>query len=272
MHHMTKLFFISLIFSAVVGAAENSPVVATVGNKTITLEEFNRRYEDVKRRAVNPPPKRLFLEDLVRYEMGIQEAEKRNLEKDPVIAERLREQLYTGLVEKDLSEKISAITISEDEMKDYYKSSPELRTSHILVEIKGSATPEERAAAMKRAKEIYSDVKKSKRPFEELVKLYSDDLATKKNGGDVGYQTRVSVVPAYYEAAVHLKMGQISEPTETPYGVHIIKLTAIHSYKDANKRQVRAAIYEKKKLAIFNEYFDKIKKNYKVSVNQDLLK
>jgi hypothetical protein len=96
MQHLIKFIGVSLLLSTTSMAAE-APVVAVVGNHTITLEEFNKRYDQVSKRALNPPPKKLFLEDLVRYEVGIQEAEKRQLEKDPLIAERLREQLYTGL-------------------------------------------------------------------------------------------------------------------------------------------------------------------------------
>ena len=252
-------------------AAADSPVVATVGSKQITLEDFNRRYDKVKEKAVNPPPKKVFLEDLIRYEVGLQEAQKRGLEKDPVIAERMREELYKGLIEKDLSEKINAITVSADEMKDYYKTNPELKTSHILIEVKPGANAQERAAAKKRAEDIYAEVKKSKQPFEKLVSLYTDDLATKKLGGDVGFQSRLTVVPSYYDAAIKLKVGAFSDVVETPYGFHIIKLTGKHLYTEADKRQLTGAVFERKRLVIFNDYFDKAKKRYKITVDAEAL-
>jgi peptidyl-prolyl cis-trans isomerase C/peptidyl-prolyl cis-trans isomerase D len=253
-------------------AAVESPVVATVGDKVITLDEFNKRYDQVTKRAMNPPPKRPFLEDLVRYELGVQEAQKRQLQNDPIIAERIREQLYTGLIEKDLGEKIAAIKIDEDEMRNYYKSNPEVKTAHILIEIKAGATAEERAVAKKRAEEINSEVHTSKRSFADLAKLYSDDLVTKNTGGETGYQTRLSVMPSYYETAIHLKPGQISNVVETPFGFHIIKLLDVHSYSAANKKVLRETVFEKKKVDLFNAYFAKLKKNYKISVNDDALK
>jgi parvulin-like peptidyl-prolyl isomerase len=272
MHLCARVLLCSVVISASVLALADSPVVATVGSKNITLDEFNRRYDEVKKRAVNPPPKKLFLEDLIRYEMGVQEAEKRELDKDPVVAERMREELYKSLVEKDLADKVAAIQVNENEMKDYYKENPELHTQHILIEVKQSATPEERAIAKKRAEEIYQDVKKSKKPFEDLVKLYSDDIATKSHGGDVGWQTRMTVYPTYYEAAMKLKSGQISNIVETPHGFHIIKMKGEHPYAEANKRMIREGVFEKKRLALFNDYFDKIRKHYKVTVNSDAIK
>src|ERR1700722_2936479 len=138
MHHVTQLlsaFGLTLLVSSGVLAAE-SPVVAVVGDRTITLDEINKRHDQVAKRALNPPPKKPFLEDLIRYEVGIQEAEKRKLQNDPLVAERIREQMYTGLVEKDLSDKISAIKVGDDEIKSYYAKNPEIKTSHILIEVK----------------------------------------------------------------------------------------------------------------------------------------
>ena len=68
-------FFSFLVISSQVFAQSGSQVVATVGSKKITLDEFNRKYKEVTAQVlVNPPSKKTFLEDLVRYEMGVQEA------------------------------------------------------------------------------------------------------------------------------------------------------------------------------------------------------
>ena len=271
MHHLTAILILALLFSTFAFAAE-SPVVATVGAKAITLDDFERRYEEVRKQAVNPPSKKAFLDDLIRYEMGIQEAEKRDLQRDPVIAERMRQELYKGLVERDLADKINAINITDEDLQEYYKTNPEIKTAHILVDIKQNATQAEREAARKRADEIYAEVKKSTRPFKDLVKLYTDDISTRDNGGDVGYQTRVTVYPTYYDAALKLKPGQVSGVVETPYGFHIIKSLDIHPFSKADRRQVKAGLFEKRKLALFNDYFDKLRKHYKVTVNSDSLK
>jgi parvulin-like peptidyl-prolyl isomerase len=157
-------------------------------------------------------------------------------------------------------------------MKSYYKNSPELKTAHILIEVKSNATPEERALARKRAEEINAEVHKSTRPFKDLVKLYSDDIVTKDTGGEVGYQNRLSVMPGYYDVAMKLKPGQISNVAETPFGFHIIKLIDIHTYANANRKMLHTAVFEKKKAALFNDYFDKLKRHYKITVNQDVIK
>lgn len=263
-----SLLLTLLIFSSVSFAQ----VVATVGNKKITKEEFTKKYEEVKSRAFNAPSKEDFLEDLIRFEMGVQEAEKKNIEKDPAVQERIRSEIYKGLLEKELSSDVAKIKIDDKEMQAFYKKNPEIRSSHILIEIKAGATRDERTAAEKRAKEIYEDVKKSKRPFEELVKLYSDDVVTKQIGGDVGWQTRMTLVPAYYDAIKSTAVDKIVGLIDTNYGFHIIKVTGRHSFEEADKRQIRAAAAEVDRRKLFDRYFEGLKKRYKVSVNKGALK
>ncbi|RYZ92062.1 MAG: hypothetical protein EOP06_05390 [Proteobacteria bacterium] len=264
--------FAALFLASPLALAQKGEVVATVGRKTITMEEFNKKYNDVKSQTMNPPSRSVFLEDLVRYEVGLQEAQKRNLDKDPQVMERIQQEIYKGLLEKDLGQKVQKIQVSDAEMKAWYKNNPEIRTSHILVEFKPGATSEQVAEAKKRAGEIYEEVKKSKRTFEELVKLYSDDPLSKQAGGDVGWQSRVTLVPNYYEAALSAKVGEVKGLIETPFGFHVIKVTGRHSFEDANKRQVRAAVFDEKRKQAFNEYFERLKKQYPIKVNTALVK
>jgi parvulin-like peptidyl-prolyl isomerase len=253
------------------GQSNKDETVAVVGSKKITLEEFNKKYDQVRSRAFNPPTKGQFLEDLIRYEIGLQEAEKRGLEKDPIVQDRMRQELYKALLEKELAQKVEKIAITDGEMAEYYKKNPEIRVSYILIEVKPGATAEQKAEAKKRANEIYDEVKKSKRPFEELVKLYSDDPYNKQTGGDAGWQGRVTLPPSVYETILGMKVGEIKGLVEVPFGFQILKVTGRRSYENASKSAIRTAVFDEKRKAIFNDYFDKIKKNYSVKTNSKLI-
>lgn len=267
-------WFLSILFLVTTSAfAQNAPqVVATVGTKKITLDEFNKKYKEVIGQVlINPPSKKVFLEDLVRYEVGVQEARKRGIEKDPAVQDRMNQELYKALLEKELGKKVQENTVSDAEMKSWYAKNPQLRLSDILVEVKPGATDAQRTEAKKRAEEIIAEVKKSKRPFEELVRLYSDDTTTKSLGGDVGWQSRTSLVPSYYEAANALKVGEISNLVETPFGFHIIKLTGRRSYEEAAKREIRMAVFDEKRKTVFDDFFAQVKKQYQINVNAKLV-
>ena len=262
---------ISLSFSA--HAQKGTDVVATVGTKKITLDEFNKKYQEILSQTLSgAPTKKVFLEDLVRYEMGIQEAKKKGIEKDPDFQERVNQEMYKVLLEKELGKKVQESQVSEEDMKTWYTKNPQIRVSSILVEVKPGATEGQRGEARKRAEEILKEVKGSKRSFEELVRLYSDDTTTKALGGDIGWQSRITLNPTFYEAAVKLKTNEITPAlVETPFGFHILKLTGRRSYEEATRREIRMAVFDEKRKQHFDQYFNGIKKNYSVSVNEKLL-
>lgn len=268
-----RIFIISLIlltFYSLQGHGQI--VVATVGKKQITLKEFKKKYSEVKKNTFNAPKPQVFLEDLIRYEMGLQEARRKKLDKDPVVKERFKQEMYKVLLEKQIGNEVSKIKVNEKEMRAYYKKNPEFRLSHILFEFKPGASKKQIDQAKKRGEEILKEVRKSKRPFEELVKLYTDDSVTKNTGGDIQYQSRVTIVPPVYEAALKMKVGDINGLIRTQYGFHIIKLTGKRNYQQANKRQIRAAVFDFKRKKVFDKYFSKLSKKYKVQRNRQALK
>lgn len=267
-------WILALTFAASVATAQKgSDIVATVGSKKITLDEFNKKYKEVTAQVLtNVPSKKVFLEDLIRYEIGLQEAKKKNLDKDPIVVDRMNQEMYKGLLEKELGEKVQATQVSEAEMKAYYANNPQIRVSDILIEVKPGSSAAQKEEAKKRALEINAEVQKSKRPFEELVRLYSDDITTKNLGGDVGWQSRISLVPAYYDAAMKLKLNQITpEIVETAFGFHIFKLTGKRTFEEASKREIRMAVFDEKRKVLFNQYFETLKKQYPVNANPKLV-
>jgi parvulin-like peptidyl-prolyl isomerase len=63
--------------------------------------------------------------------------------------------------------------------------------------------------------------------FGQLARQYSSDAATKDKGGDLGWQSPKSLVPEFENAALALQPGQVtSQPVQTPFGYHVIKLVA----------------------------------------------
>lgn len=268
----TAFFCLALIaFGWIIPNISSAQVIAKAGSSEITLKDFQDKLSDIRKKSINPPTPEQFLEDLIRYEIGLQEAKKRNLENDPAVRQSINEELYKGLVERAIGEKVHNIKVNEKEMRAFYKSNPELRLSHILIEVKPNATPQEKALAEKRAKEIYAEVQKSRRPFDDLVKLYTDDTFTKNTGGDMGYQTKVTLPPTVYQALSRMKMNQIYGLVETQYGFHIIKLTGKRSYEQASKEQIRTAVFDEKRKKVFDEFFNSLKSKYKIETNKSLL-
>lgn len=95
----------------------------------------------------------------------------------------------------------------------------QLRASHVLLRTEGKKEEEVRVKA--------EDVLKQARAgadFAQLAKKYSDDEASRDQGGDLDYFARGKMVPQFEDAAFKLEKGQISDLVKTQYGFHIIKI------------------------------------------------
>ena len=60
--------------------------------------------------------------------------------------------------------------------------------------------------------------------FTELVKEYSIDDETKKEGGELGWFAIDKLTPEFNAAIYGLGIGEVSEPTESEYGIHLLKV------------------------------------------------
>ena len=60
--------------------------------------------------------------------------------------------------------------------------------------------------------------------FSTLARLYSEDPESARKGGELGMASKSIFWPAFSDAAMALKPGQISQIVETPDGFHIIEV------------------------------------------------
>ncbi|HKV99578.1 MAG TPA: peptidyl-prolyl cis-trans isomerase [Vicinamibacterales bacterium] len=100
-----------------------------------------------------------------------------------------------------------------------YSTPEQIRASHILFKTEGK----DEAAVKKLAETVLAKVKAGG-DFAALAKQYSDDDMSKKNGGDLDYFGRGTMVKEFDEAAWALQPGQISDLVKSQFGFHIIKV------------------------------------------------
>lgn len=103
----------------------------------------------------------------------------------------------------------------------------EVAASHILISYKGASGAEAgvtrtKEQALARAQELRRQLINGAN-FTQLARQESDG-ESKKNGGNLGFFPRGSLVPAFENVAFSLPAGQLSEPVETPFGFHIIRV------------------------------------------------
>jgi NIMA-interacting peptidyl-prolyl cis-trans isomerase 1 len=81
-----------------------------------------------------------------------------------------------------------------------------------------------KADAKARAAEALGEIRGGT-TFEDAVRKYSDDAGSADRLGSVGKFHREDMDPVFSAAAFALRVGQVSEVVETPFGFHIIKRT-----------------------------------------------
>ncbi len=263
-----------MTFSAL--AQTGGKILAKINEKSITVDEFNKRYDQNSKLVPGKAPtKQDVLKNIIYFELAIQDARRLNIHREDALRDQFDVLLYQSYVRRFIQPLIDKVQVPESEVRDYYSANPLIRTSHIVLLSKPGMTEAERADLKKRADDLYKQVTAEPKKFEALAREYSEG-PSRKTGGDVDWAGRHKVLPEYYEAANALKnLNDISAPVETPYGFHIIKLTGRKPYSQIDsvyKDFIVRAIRENKGQEKYSEYFASLQKKNKVLVNDDLLK
>lgn len=109
-----------------------------------------------------------------------------------------------------------------DKNKQRYAQPEQREASHILINVPKNATPDQQKAALEKAKKIAAEATPDN--FAKLAAENSDDLGSKRSGGDLGWLEKGVANAAFDTAMFGLKKGEITkEPVLSPEeGYHII--------------------------------------------------
>ncbi len=138
-----------------------------------------------------------------------------------------------------LSERMQAkvvedIEVTPEEVRQFFYRIPEderpvfgaeLEISQIVKQPKPSE--EEKLKVINRLKEIKQDVLENDASFNVKAILYSQDPGSKSKGGFYSMSRETPFVKEFKDVAFSLQEGEISEPFETDFGYHIIKMEKI---------------------------------------------
>ncbi|MFO8141983.1 MAG: SurA N-terminal domain-containing protein [Marinobacter sp.] len=131
------------------------------------------------------------------------------------------EQVNAAYLTLSLGALADAVEIQEDDLRAYYQeraeeyAREERRAAHILIE-----SGVEADAIMASIQERLA----AGESFADLAQEYSVDTVSAREGGDLGFAGRGVYDEAFEQALFALDEGQISEPVETSFGVHLIRL------------------------------------------------
>lgn len=153
------------------------------------------------------------------------------LEQAGFTEESYRDNINGSMAEKKIGEHFEEQVEVTDE--DYVNSAKTYasyydgakRSSHILFSVEDANDTEAVDNARAQAEEVLARINDGSLDFAAAAAEYSGDEGSAENGGDVGWDKLNSFVDEYTDALSDLELGQVSEPVESQYGFHIIKVT-----------------------------------------------
>ncbi|HRA48999.1 MAG TPA: peptidylprolyl isomerase, partial [Thermomicrobiales bacterium] len=122
--------------------------------------------------------------------------------------------------------------VTDNLLKDVGQSAPQVHAEHILVDTKDLADA------------IYGELQAGAN-FEDTAREQSNDTSTAANGGDLGWFTKGQMVQQFEDVAFSLQPGQISQPFQSQYGWHIVKVLEVdpnRAMTDSQLTQYKDAI------------------------------
>ena len=173
------------------------------------------------------------------------------------------EQVSVKYIEVKGAELPPAAPPSEQELKKRYEDEkqhfvqPEQRlVSHILIDVPSNATPAQQKAALAKAEKIASEA--TPQNFAKLAEQDSEDLGSKRQGGDLGWLERGMTNAAFDAALFSMQQNQISKPVLSEDGYHILWLRGIRSGQAKSFAEVRQQLLQEATAAAADHRFNDV--------------
>jgi len=239
-------------------------IIARVDNHYILSSELEEMYNSYAANGQKAPEKCQILESLIINKMLLAKAEidsvtvedkdvdneldgKMNYmiqrfgsEKNLVEAygksvDNLKTELRTQVKEQKIVEKMQRtisgnVKITPSDVRKFFNAIPKDSLPYIPSEVEighivrnGTVTREQKDKLIKQLQELKDRAEKGE-DFSMLATIYSEDVGSAKNGGDLGFAKRGAMVPEFEGAALGLKPGEMSGIIESQFGFHLIKL------------------------------------------------
>ncbi|MDA7825885.1 SurA N-terminal domain-containing protein [Porticoccaceae bacterium] len=147
-----------------------------------------------------------------------------------------------------------------DQEAESADNSPSLRAAHILLEDDSVELIAEVQAKIDAGED-----------FAELVKEYTQDVATAEMGGDLGFTDGSTFPDAFEEALAALEVGQVSAPVETVSGTHFVKLLEVEKKEFLFEDQQQRIAQELKQEAADTLLVEKLEMLKELAFNADNL-
>lgn len=280
----TKVFIAATLVAAIAFGASNylsnqsnDVVVAKINNQKIYKSEIEKKLrsvfegqnlgaqdQEMKVPEVETLPNEvleILVKEIYLEKELTKEAAKSKVSSEKEVKDRILEAknriLRQAYVDSLLKEEISDQRISDkySELSNELNGKKEYLISHIVTKTK------------EEAEKISQDLKNKKSlKFADEAKKSSIDRESAEKGGDLGYILENNMIKEIADVVVNLKAEDISDPIQTKFGWHVIKVSDVREAKALEFEAVKENIRDQLTQDVLNDINAKITKGAKVEI------
>ena len=218
-------------------------ILATVAGKEIKesdLQNVISRYPEDKRAYFSTEDaKKQLLEQIVSFELINILGKELKLNDTEEYRENVKQAEKDILTQLTLNKLLLEVTVTDEDALNYYNNNkaqftqaPTVSAKHILVDTK------------ELCEQIKNEIDNNELTFEEAALKYST-CPSKEEGGNLGAFGRGMMVPEFEEAAFNLDLNVVSEPVQTQFGYHLVKVEQRNDGVEMSFDQVKSQIVNK---------------------------
>ncbi len=203
---------------------EKKEVLFTIDGNPYSTEEFVRVYNKNLDLVKDDSQKDLdnYLDLFIGYKLKVNKANKLGLQNGKKYQGELKS--YRSQLAKNY---LTDTEVTDELIEEAYeRSKKEIKASHILFMVGENATPADTLKAYNKAIDVRKKALKGE-DFGKLAVQYSEDPSAKDNKGDLGYFSVFRMVYQFENGAYNTPEGEVSMPTRTRYGYHLIKVNDV---------------------------------------------
>jgi len=178
----------------------------------------------------------------------------------------LRDQIREQLVSREMTSRITKnITVTPSEIRKFYSKIPadslpfyssDVEVAQLVRVAKVSKSQKDEAR--QKLYDLRERILKGEN-FNELAMKNSEDPSAQYNGGEMGYVGRGAMVPEFEAMAFKLKLGEISQPFESPFGFHIMQLVDRRGNEYNSRHILISAVPSAEDIANSEKYLDSLR-------------
>jgi len=244
-------------------------ILASFGEDTITLGEFNQLWKEVPEEYKLQLDKSMVLDQMISEKLLIQETKNMGLEEDKDLLEQIKKMteqiLVQALIEREILNKVKVndedVLAYYEQNKDSFTEKEQVHLYNILLE-----TEEE-------AQNVLEQLKAGE-DFSEIAKTKSTGPSAAQ-GGDMGFISKGSIIPEIDEVVFALESGELTDIIKSDYGFHILKVTekkpeSTKALEEAKDEIMQTLLPEKQKDA-FDNLLKELKSKVEIEINEEAL-